>query len=81
MQLCILLCHRQIYIRKTTASILYEALLIHGDTANIKTENLDEIMQILSDTNWEESVEVVKPVRNQLCELFGVKTPVARARQ
>lgn len=81
MQLSILLCHRQTYIRKTTASILYEALLIYGETANINTENIDDIMQILSDTNWEESVDIVKPLRNQICDLFGVKTPVARKRQ
>lgn len=77
-QLSILLCHRQTFIRKTTAAVLYETLLIYGDCAEFKTENLDEVMQILSSTNWEESIETVKPIRNQLCVLMGVRVPVPK---
>ncbi|RZC41515.1 tubulin-specific chaperone D, partial [Asbolus verrucosus] len=75
-QLSILLCHRQAYIRKSTAAVMYESLLVYGDTANFNTENLDEIMQVLSSTNWEDTVEAVKPVRNKLCELMGIRVPV-----
>ncbi|XP_050312705.1 tubulin-specific chaperone D [Anthonomus grandis grandis] len=74
-QLSILLCHRQTYVRRSTASRLYESLLVNGDCSGIPTDNLDEIMQILSDTNWECAVEEVRPVRNKLCQLMGVRVP------
>lgn len=78
-QLSILLCHRQPYIRKSTASVLYESLLIYGDTAVFNTENLDEAMLLLSSTNWEEPVDVLKPIRNQLCNLIGIRVPVPKS--
>lgn len=78
-QISIFLCHRQAYIRKTTASIFYESLLLYGDNAEFNSENLDEVMQILSNTNWDDSVEVVKPLRNQICNLLGIRVPVPKA--
>ncbi|XP_064213928.1 tubulin-specific chaperone D isoform X2 [Tribolium castaneum] len=77
-QLSIFLCHRQAYVRKSTASILYESLLVYGDSAVFNTENLDEVMQILSNTNWDDPVDVVKPARNEMCKLMGVRVPVAK---
>ncbi|XP_069674548.1 tubulin-specific chaperone D [Periplaneta americana] len=74
-QLCILLCNRFLWVRKTTASKLYEALMLYGEDSVIPEENLDEVMTVLSDTNWEQEVEVVRPIRNQLCTLMGIPIP------
>lgn len=77
-QLSILLCHRQTYVRRSTFTKLYESLLVYGDNSVIPVENLDEIMELLGNTNWEESVETVKPVRNKLCGLMGISVPVPK---
>lgn len=77
-QLSILLCHRQTYVRRSTSTKLYESLLVYGDNSIIPIENLDEIMNLLSNTNWEDPVDVIKPIRNQLCTLMGVRIPVPK---
>lgn len=77
-QLSILLCHRQTYVRRSTSTKLYESLLVYGDNCTIPLENLDEIMNLLSSTNWEEPVDVIKPVRNNLCNLMGIRVPVLK---
>jgi hypothetical protein len=41
----------------------------------IPAEKLDEVMTILNNTNWEQDVDVVKPTRNQICNLMGVPVP------
>ncbi|KAF7283125.1 hypothetical protein GWI33_001275 [Rhynchophorus ferrugineus] len=76
-QLSILMCHRQPYVRRSTVTKLYESLLVNGEATNISTENLDEIMEILSDTNWEKPVEEIRPTRNTLCNLMGIRVPTA----
>ncbi|PNF44134.1 Tubulin-specific chaperone D [Cryptotermes secundus] len=80
-QLCIFLCNRVMFVRRTTASRLYEALLLYGEYSVIPAEKLDEVMTILNDTNWQEDVDIVKPTRNKICNLMGVPVPgtVARA--
>ncbi|XP_017771538.1 PREDICTED: tubulin-specific chaperone D [Nicrophorus vespilloides] len=77
-QLSILLCHRQPYVRRSTSTKLFESILVYGDNSIIPEENLDEISQLLSTTNWEEPVEVVRPLRNKLCALMGTRVPVAK---
>ncbi|XP_030759284.1 tubulin-specific chaperone D [Sitophilus oryzae] len=76
-QLSILLCHRQPYVRRSTSTKLYESLLVSGDSSCIPPENIDEVMQTLSDTNWEVSIEEIRPKRNGLCNLMGVRVPTA----
>ncbi|KAL3280428.1 hypothetical protein HHI36_017910 [Cryptolaemus montrouzieri] len=80
-QLSIMLCHRQSYIRRSTATRLYESLLVNGDSSTIDPDNLDQLLQLLGNTNWEEPVEVVKPIRNQLCQLMGVRVPTPKIKQ
>lgn len=77
-QLSILLCHRQSYVRRSTATKLFESLLVYGDNSIIVESNLENIMNLLSNTNWEEVVEDIKPIRNQLCELMGIRVPVPK---
>ncbi|KAM7371736.1 hypothetical protein PAMP_008946 [Pampus punctatissimus] len=49
-QLLMLLCHSFPVIRKTTAGQMYEMLLTYDDV--IDPEVLDDVMTLLSDTNW-----------------------------
>lgn len=77
-QLSILLCHRQTYVRRSTSVKLYESLLLYGDNSVIPPENVDQIMDLLSTTNWEEPVDTVKPIRNNLCTLMGISIPVPK---
>jgi hypothetical protein len=49
--------------------------MLYGEDSVIPAENLDEVMTILSDTNWEQDVDIVKPTRNKLCNLMGVPVP------
>jgi len=74
-QLSILLCHRQPYVRRSTAAKLYESLLVTGDSSCIPPDNLNHVMQIVSETNWESPVDEIRPIRNNLCQLMGVRVP------
>lgn len=72
----VFLCHRLKAVRKVCATKLFECLLLYGDWSTIPEENLDEIMFIISETNWEMEQKEVRPIRNKLCELMGVPIPV-----
>ncbi|XP_034751185.1 tubulin-specific chaperone D isoform X2 [Etheostoma cragini] len=72
-QLLMLLCHSYPVIRKTTASQMYEMLLTYDDVIN--PEMLDDVMTVLSDTNWESDLATVRTHRNQLCDWLGVPRP------
>ncbi|NXM31164.1 TBCD protein, partial [Oxyruncus cristatus] len=72
-QLFLLLCHPFPIIRKTTASQVYEMLITYGDV--VDPAIMDEVMAILSDTNWEAELPVVRERRNCLCDLLKVPKP------
>uniref|UniRef100_A0A3B4UPJ5 Tubulin-specific chaperone D n=1 Tax=Seriola dumerili TaxID=41447 RepID=A0A3B4UPJ5_SERDU len=72
-QLLMLLCHSFPVIRKTTAGHMYEMLLTYDDV--IDAEVLDDVMTMLSDTNWESDLATVRPHRNQLCDWLGIPRP------
>lgn len=65
-----------VHIRKTTAMKLYEALLLYGDTTDVPETNIDEILNLLLETDWAQPLKDVRPIRNNLCDLLGVKPPV-----
>lgn len=65
-----------VHVRKTTATKFYEALLIYGDTCGLSDENVEEIMNILIETDWGMPMIEVRPIRNKLCTLMGIKAPV-----
>ncbi|XP_022919826.2 tubulin-specific chaperone D [Onthophagus taurus] len=77
-QLSILLCHRQPYIRRSTSTKLYESLLVYGDMSIIPEDNLEQVMNVLSSTDWEGNVEELRLVRNELCLLMGVRAPILK---
>lgn len=66
-----------VHVRKTTATKFYEALILYGDLTDIDEDNMDEIFNLLTDTDWGQSLEQVRPIRNELCRLIGIKPPVA----
>lgn len=66
-----------VHVRKTTATKLYEALALHGDSCDISEDNMDEILNLLSETDWGMPLLEIRPVRNKLCNLMGVKPPVS----
>nr|XP_020641570.1 tubulin-specific chaperone D [Pogona vitticeps]XP_020641571.1 tubulin-specific chaperone D [Pogona vitticeps]XP_020641572.1 tubulin-specific chaperone D [Pogona vitticeps] len=72
-QLFLLLCHPFPVIRKTTASQVYEMLLTYSDVA--EPEVIDEVMTILSDTNWDADLPFLRTQRNHLCDLMKVPKP------
>ncbi|XP_031168449.1 tubulin-specific chaperone D isoform X1 [Sander lucioperca] len=78
-QLLMLLCHSYPVIRKTTASQMYEMLLTYDDVIN--PEMLDDVMTLLSDTNWESDLATVRTHRNQLCDWLGVPRPQVVTKQ
>ena len=36
---------------------------------------MEEVMELLSDTQWDDSVDTLRPIRNKICELAGVPAP------
>ncbi|KAM6050827.1 tubulin-specific chaperone D isoform 1-T3 [Chlamydotis macqueenii] len=72
-QLFLLLCHPFPVIRKTTASQVYEMLITYSDV--VEPATMDEVVTILSDTNWEAELPVVRERRNCLCDLMKVPRP------
>lgn len=66
-----------VHIRKTAALKLYEAMLLYGDTSGVPEENLDEILSTLMDSDWTLPLNEVRPIRNHVCDLLGVKAPLS----
>ena len=41
----------------------------------ILDENLDTVMELLTESQWDDSVENLRPIRNKICDLVGVPAP------
>jgi len=74
-QLSIFLCHKFPRVRKSTAEKMYEALLTFSENEIVADENMEAVMELLSDTQWDDSVEALRPIRNKICDLAGVPAP------
>uniref|UniRef100_A0A8C0GQS9 Tubulin-specific chaperone D n=1 Tax=Chelonoidis abingdonii TaxID=106734 RepID=A0A8C0GQS9_CHEAB len=59
--------------RKTTASQVYEMLITYSDI--VDPDILDEVMTVLSDTDWDAELPLVREKRNYLCDLMKVPKP------
>lgn len=66
-----------VHVRKSTATKMYESLALHSECTNIPEENLEDILNLLSESDWGLPLPEVRPIRNQVCELMGIKPPVA----
>ncbi|KER24447.1 hypothetical protein T265_07878 [Opisthorchis viverrini] len=71
--LLVLLGHRYPVIRKSTATKLYECLMVYE---LVDPEATDEIVVLLTETIWESNLDTVRPIRNKVSELLGLPTPV-----
>uniref|UniRef100_A0A3Q2TAI5 Tubulin-specific chaperone D n=1 Tax=Fundulus heteroclitus TaxID=8078 RepID=A0A3Q2TAI5_FUNHE len=69
-QLLLMLCHSFPVIRKATSSKMYEMLLTYDDVTD--PDVLDDVMTLLSDTEWDKNITEVRSHRNQLCDWLGV---------
>ncbi|KAL0271366.1 UNVERIFIED_CONTAM: hypothetical protein PYX00_008475 [Menopon gallinae] len=74
-QMALFLCHSLRSVRKGASTKMYECLLLYGDCLSTTEENLDEVMSILSDTDWDKEPKEIRPMRNRLCELLKVPVP------
>ena len=74
-QLSIFLCHKFPRVRKSTAEKLYEALLTFSDREIVPEEVGEEVMALLLETQWDSSVDQLRPVRNKICGLAGGAAP------
>lgn len=74
-QLSIYLCHKFKYLRKAAAIRTYEALTLYGEDMDISEEKLMRLLTIINECDWEDSIEQLRPIRNQLCELMNIPAP------
>ncbi|XP_049869882.1 tubulin-specific chaperone D [Pectinophora gossypiella] len=77
-QLVIYLCYADRYVRRCAAARLYEALTLYGDVSSVPQDNLDQVMTVLAETDWERDVSELRPLRNDLCDLMDIKRPVMK---
>ncbi|CAH0702962.1 unnamed protein product [Spodoptera exigua] len=77
-QLVIYLCYADRYVRRCAAARLYEALTLYGDVCSVPQDNIDQIMSVLAETDWEREVAELRPIRNELCDLMDIKRPVMK---
>lgn len=75
-QLAMFLCHRFPKIRMVAASEFYDVLITYDDV--LPETCLDECMQLIGDTKWDQPVSELRPLRNQLCQLMGIPAPVVK---
>ncbi|GAB6032084.1 hypothetical protein CHUAL_010448 [Chamberlinius hualienensis] len=74
-QLCLLLCHSWPLIRKDAATKMFTAFATYDGL--VENEDLtNEVMTLLSETNWVEAREIIRPVRNNLCDILNIQRPV-----
>lgn len=77
-QLSICLCHKFKFVRKATASRLYESLTLYGDEMDISEEDLTVLLTQLNTVDWEKPVEELRPIRNKLCEIMNCPIPMIK---
>ena len=74
-QLMIMLCHAYPRIRKTVASKLFEVLLNYNEIFESEEDN-DECTRLLTETNWDQTLDLIRPIRNRICDLTKTPKPV-----
>jgi len=74
----IFLCHRFPRVRAVTAEQMYEAILVAQEDDGFPDANLDEVLGLLSETNWtDDVVDSIRPVRNEICDMLQIPKPKA----
>lgn len=67
-------------VRRSTAAQLYEAVLTYEELVP-QVENLETVMVLLSETEWDGPVQAIRPIRNELCGYFDVPVPKATTKK
>lgn len=49
--------------------------MIYGDDAGLDPSAVDQAMSLLTETDWDQSVDVLRPLRNDICEQLGIPPP------
>ncbi|GBP53509.1 Tubulin-specific chaperone D [Eumeta japonica] len=75
-RLVIYLCYPDSYVRRCTASRMYEALTLYGDVIPAQANSVEQVMTVLAETDWERDVTELRPIRNDLCDALGIDKPV-----
>lgn len=75
-QLTIFLCNKYTCLRKATALRTYEALTLYGEDMDLPEEDLANVLKVLNDTDWEQPVAVLRPIRDHLRELMDIRAPI-----
>lgn len=78
--LSLYLCNKFKYLRKATATRIYEALTLYGEDMDISEEDLENLLTELNAADWEKPVEELRPIRNHLCELMKVPVPTIQTK-
>ena len=71
----ILLCQRFPVVRRSAAEQLYEVVITYDDLVVDEDQNMDTVVSNLLEVEWDQPVENLRPLRNQLCDCFGVSRP------
>lgn len=74
--LSILLCHRYPRVRLDVASKLYDALLTYDWLDDVPDG--EQVLAIMSDTDWNDSTENLRPIRDTICDILDIPKPVKR---
>lgn len=75
-QLSIYLAHRFAWLRKVVAARLVEVLIVYSDRFNVSEENINEVVELLEEFDWQESsIEKVRVERNKICSLLNIPIP------
>lgn len=69
-------------VRIAIAEHLSVALLTYGENVfppddGDSDQRCDQALELLADTDWSQPVPALKPIRDRLCSLFGIKSPSA----
>ena len=76
-QLMIMLCHQYPLVRKAAATKLFEALINYTELIfDNDDEANEECVQLLTETNWDQPVDKIRPIRNRICDLTKTPKPV-----
>eukprot|EP00003_Mantamonas_plastica_P033875 TRINITY_DN997_c0_g1_i3.p1 TRINITY_DN997_c0_g1~~TRINITY_DN997_c0_g1_i3.p1 ORF type:complete len:547 (-),score=176.90 TRINITY_DN997_c0_g1_i3:804-2273(-) len=65
-------------VRKLVAEQMYESLLINDDC--MEEEVIEQVMDVLSETDWDGKQDVVKAARMQLYDLLAIEPPKPKAK-
>ncbi|KAK8745723.1 hypothetical protein OTU49_000345 [Cherax quadricarinatus] len=74
-QLSLFLGYQYPKVRTVTATSLLTAIQDYCDQEIVPEEHLEEVTNILEETEWMDNIEEARKQRNRLCELLGIPPP------